>query len=306
MVESPVVWYDSHRQRFGMVYTGYALKEGTHKGYASVQRPQVGLAWSHDLVTWRKDPSSPILEPTEHANAPDRAGAAGPFILQEHGQYYLFYFGVTEQGYEKGIKTLNLAVSDDLHTWTRYTGNPIISPAGTGWRRDAIWHPHVVKADGTYYLFFNASGVHNAIQEEFIGYATSTDLYCWTVQDTHSPLLTGSMQHGMWDSTGRAGDPSLYRDGDIWYMAFYSWDGRHSQDGLAWTTREEFPLGWRPYHGNPVLRVGGAGSFDALHAGKPHIIEHAGRHYHFYTAVDSSENREVALAVWPGPCRQRP
>jgi len=302
MVESPVVWYDHHRKSFGMVYTGYARGGLAERGYASVRRPQIGLAWSKDLVNWRKDPSSPIFGPSDRVGSPDRAGTAGPCIWQEEGCYHLFYFGVTEEGYEKGTKTLNLAVSRDLQHWERHGDNPIICPGGDGWRRDAIWHPHVLKVSSTYYLFFNASGIHRGVEEEFIGYATSTDLTHWTVDDAQSPVLVGSMQAEAWDSTGRAGDPSIYKHHDLWYMAYYSWDGIHSQDGIAWTTEEEFPLGWRPFEGNPVLRVGEAGTYDALHAAKPHIIEHAYRHHHFYTAVDASEKREIALAVWPGPC----
>jgi predicted GH43/DUF377 family glycosyl hydrolase len=263
----------------------------------------VGLAWSEDLLIWRKDPASPIFGPSDQAGSPDRAGTAGPFVWEEQGQYHLFYFGVTEEGYEKGTKTLNLAMSEDLLRWERHGQNPIIAPEGAGWRKDAIWHPHLIKIADTYYLFFNASGVHDDVEEEFIGYATSVDLRDWQVDDLHSPILVGSMQTGTWDSTGRTGDPSLYRQDDFWYMAYYSWDGQHSQDGIAWTDTKEFPLGWRPYAGNPVLRVGRAGAYDSLHAAKPHIIEHADRHYHFYTAVDSSEKREIALAVWPGVAR---
>jgi beta-xylosidase len=303
MVESPVVWRDQRRKLFGMVYTGYARGGAAKRGYASVRLPQVGLAWSEDLVNWRKDPSSPIFGPSKRIGSPDRAGTAGPFILEYQGRYHLFYFGVTDEVYEKGIKTLNLAVSEDLLRWERHGENPIIAPGGEGWRRDAIWHPHILKVADTYYLFFNASGFHKGVEEEFIGYATSTDLKRWRVDDAHSPVLVGSMQAGAWDSTGRTGDPSLYKEGDLWFMAYYSWDRVHSQDGIAWTNEAEFPLGWRPYDGNPVLRVGRPGTYDSLHAAKPHIVEHANRHYHFYTAVDSLEKREIALAVWPGPCR---
>jgi hypothetical protein len=51
-----------------------------------------------------------------------------------------------------------------------------------------------------------------------------------------------------------------------------------------------------------VLDIGEPESYDALHAGKPFILETARRHYHFYTAVDRNERREIALALWPGPC----
>lgn len=302
MVESPVVWHDSTQKRYGMVYTGYDLQHRDQRGYEAVGRPRIGLAWSDDLLTWSKDDRSPILDPSNTPGAPDEAGTAGPFLWMENDTYYLFYFGTTDSGYEGGRKTMNVATSDDLVHWTRYAGNPIIEPSGTGWRRDAIWHPHIQKVDGTYYLFFNASGVVDGHPEEYIGYATSSDLFDWTVRDEHSPILTGSREEGAWDATGRAGDPSLYRVGNTWHMAWYSWDGVHAQDGLAYTRAEHFPLGWTRYDDNPILEIGPPGSFDALHAAKPFVFRTATRHHHFYTAVDTAETREIAVAVEPGPC----
>jgi hypothetical protein len=156
-----------------------------------------------------------------------------------------------------------------------------------------------VKDAGTYYLFFNASGVFNGFEEEFIGYATSRDLVQWHVDDSHSPILVGSAVPGSWDASGRAGDPSVYRVGSTWYMAWYSWDKRNSADGLALTSADQFPLGWRKYTKNPILRIGEPGSYDALHAGKPFIVNTPERHYHFYTAVALDETRQIAVAVWP-------
>ncbi len=303
MVESPAVWFDSSRAQWGMVYTGYDLRYPERRGYTSVGAPRIGLAWSDDLMTWAKDPRSPILSASGVAGSPDAAGVTGPFLWLEGGTYYLYYFGTTEAGYEGGHKTLNLATSTDLVTWERYPGNPIIVPAGDGWRRDHIWHPNIVKEDGTYYLFFNASGVVDGEPEEFIGYATSTDLRTWTVHDEHNPLLVGSREPGAWDSSGRAGDPSLYRVGDTWYMAYYSWDREHAQDGLAMTSAADFPLGWTPYAGNPVLRIGEPGSIDDEHAHKPFVVRTATRHHHFYTAVDTAQTRQIAVAVEPGGCR---
>lgn len=299
MVESPVVWFDTRRLRYGMVYTGYAAVQPGKRGYAAVTRPHVGLAWSTDLLRWEKDPGNPVFGPSGIPGAADAEGTPGPFILQEEERYALFYFGTTQQGYEKGTKTLNLATSTDLASWTRATGNPIITPAGSGWRRDAIWHPFVLKRDGQHLLFFNASGIVDGIEEEYIGYAQSEDLFHWEVRDDRSPLLVGSRQPGTWDSTGRTGDPCLFRIGDVWYMAYYSWDGVHAQDGIAWTTPERFPLGWRPVDNNPVLQLGPPGSFDALHAAKPFVVVADNIYHHFYTAVAEDETREIALASAP-------
>lgn len=297
MVESPVVWYDSARAQYGMVYTGYGSTDSTRRGYRYVTAPSVGVAWSKDLLRWEKDLRNPIFTGSGIPGSPDEAGTSGPFIWLEGGTYYLFYFGVTGKGYEKGFKSLNLATSTDLRTWKRFEGNPIVAPGGAEWRRDAIWHPNVVKRGDVYYLFFNASGVARGLTEEFIGYATSRNLFRWEVDDAHSPLIVGSAKPGAWDATGRAGDPSVYRVGDRWYMAWYSWDRKNSADGLAWTTDKEFPLNWHLYEKNPVLRIGEPGSFDALHAGKPFIFRTDDRHYHFYTAVALDETRQIAVAV---------
>jgi predicted GH43/DUF377 family glycosyl hydrolase len=299
MVESPSVWYDTHRKMYGMVYTGYGSVDSTKRGYKFVTRPQVGLAWSDDLLHWKKDPLNPIFTGSGIAGTSDAEGATGPFIWFENATYYLFYIGTTVKGYEKGSKTLNVSISTDLYSWRRSETNPIIAPAGNGWRRDAIWHPHVVKEKDRYYLFFNASGVVKGLTEEFIGYATSRDLFHWEVDDAHSPLVVGSAKPGAWDASGRAGDPSLYKVGNTWYMAWYSWDKKNSADGLASTSEEQFPLGWQKYERNPVLHVGEPGSYDALHAGKPCIFRANGIHYHFYTAVALDETRQIALATWP-------
>jgi hypothetical protein len=82
-------------------------------------------------------------------------------------------------------------------------------------------------------------------------------------------------------------------------MVYYSWDRTHAQDGLAWTTREQFPVGWRPVAGNPILRIGPPGSFDALHAAKAFALVHNGVYHHFYAAVAEDETREIALATAP-------
>lgn len=299
MVECPCVWWDPSGERYGMVHTGYKRLKPGGRGYKEVGEPRIGLAWSDNLVDWEKDERSPIFGPETGGTELDRCGCSGPYVWMEGSEYFLFYFGTTEEGYEGGIKTLNVARSKDLVSWERHPGNPIIVPAGDGWRAESIWHPHVQKVGETYYLFFNASGVVNGQHEEFIGYATSPDLLNWEVADAESPILTGSGKPGSWDSSGRAGDPSLYRIGSTWYMAYYSWDRVNTQDGLAMTTQDQFPVGWEPYAGNPILPKGVPGSVDALHAGKPHIFRDATGHYHFYTAVDETEHRQIALAMDP-------
>ncbi len=312
MVESPVVWFDERTNRYAMVYTGYASTDPERHGYSTVTRPQVGLAWSDDLVNWEKDPANPIFGPTGDAQAGlDSHGTAGPCIFVWDGLYHLFYFSTSAAGYEKGTKALHHATSSDLYNWQRDPANPVIAPHGAGWRSIAIWHPHVVRQREWFWLFFNVSGMislpydnamaaaNTLFEEETIGVARSRDLSTWEVLDEISPLIIGSGKPGAWDSTGRTGDPSLWRVGDRWYMAYYSWDGVNTRDGIASTTDSAFPNGWRPIPENPVLDIGAPDSFDAMHAGKPFVLRTDSHHYHFYTAVAADEARNIAVAIAP-------
>jgi predicted GH43/DUF377 family glycosyl hydrolase len=316
MVEGPSIWFDPNKQQYGMVYVGYQWDTPPKMSYKAVSMPQIGIAWSSDLVHWTKDSRNPVLKASHVAGSTDEYGASAPAMWYENGKYYLFYFGVTGKGYEKGTKTLNVATSTDLVTWQRYAGNPIIKPVETSdpqnsWRSQAIWRPNVLKKGNTYYLFFNASGVVNGKEEERIGYATSSDLLHWTVDDANAPIVSGSGISGAWDASGRAGDPSVYKIGRFWFMSWYGWerdmvlhrgkrvDMLSTRDGLAWTTEAEFPLNWRQYPKNPVLDIGAKNSFDGLHAAKSFIQLANNKHYHFYAAVDTSQSRNIALAMSP-------
>lgn len=299
MVETPTTWYDSTKGEYGMVYTGYGLvdPQKRNRGYSAVSNAQIGLAWSRDMIHWTKDPGNPMFGPSRVKGTPDAAGTEAPFMWYENGTYYLFYIGMTKGGFEGGQKTIDLAVSTDLKHWKRYKDNPIVSANGDGWRTYAVWKPNIVKANGTYYLFFNATGVVDKKTEERVGYATSKDLFHWTVNDRNSPVLGGNGKPDTWDSSGRAADPFVYKIGNTWYMAYYSWDGEHAQDGLAMTTTGDFPLGWKPYAGNPVLKTGSPGSYDGQHAHEPSIYIVKNQYYHFYTAVDTAGNRNIGLAL---------
>lgn len=286
-VESPVIWFDEIKKMYGMVYVGYD-KTNTI--------PKVGLAWSNNLFVWEKDKINPIYSSLNNNNI---LGCTAPYIYYNSTDkvYYLYYISLTTYGYEGGDKSMNLAISYDLYKWFNYGKNPIIKPEGWGWRSISIWHPNIIKKNDLYYMFFNASGIVNNKDEERIGYATSLDLINWNVDDNNSPLLSGSGITGMWDSSGRAGDPSVYKMGDYYFMAYYSCnaDFTAAYDGLAYTTKDKFPFGWQPIDDNPILSPSSGNSYDSKYSCKPFIINTMEYHFHFYTAVDKNNKREIAL-----------
>ena len=284
LVESPSVFWSPEAGKYAMVFVGYSGALG------SPTLAKIGVATSTDLTTWTEYASNPVFAGS--GSGADSIGTSGPFVWYENETYHLFYIGLTASGYEAGTKSICHATSTDwipgtnAGTWIRH--GAVIS-VGTGWRASAVWHPNIVKRGSTYYLFFNAGGT------EAIGYATSSDLSTWTVDDVNSPVISAGTG---WESA-HVGDPYVYRIGETWYMAYYGYDGSHAKDGLAFTSDADFPLTWKKYAGNPTITVGGAGAIDEKHAHKPAIWITPTTYYHWYTAVSnaSPEVRSIALAT---------
>lgn len=292
MVESPAVWFDDADGYFHMVFTGYGNGTGqTQASPCHAKSKSIASGWTVD--------ASPLLTGTGTPGDPDEYGGTGPYIVKHDGLYYLFYIGLTAAGYEAGTKTLCLATSPSISspTWTRYGTIIDLGTAGTDseWRDVAIWHPSIVKRGALWYLFFNASGVIGGLDRERIGYATSPDLINWTVDDVNSPLVTDDP--GGWHDI-ITGDPSVYRQGEFWFMQFFGVDSFYGYDGLAYTTDAEFPLNWRVTEYSPTLYPTTSGNIDDLFAHKPFVFFNSGIKYHFYTSVSGKKiTRDISLAV---------
>ncbi|MGB9979380.1 hypothetical protein [Methanobacterium sp.] len=282
LIESGIVGYDPNYNKYRMVYAAYA--KGTDGNPAN---GSVGLAWSEDLFHWRKDPLAPIFQKSGIAGTPDYGGITGPTIWFENNTYYLFYIGISADGYEAGTKTINMATAPDIYgPWTRHPNNPIIPPVADTWRKNHCFHPFVMKVDGTYYMFFNAGN------PEQIGYATSTNLLDWVVDDVNSPVLLNDPDQSKWDGMF-VGDPWIYKVDNKWYMSYYAYNGTTAHDGIATTTEEDFPLGWVKSPKNPILKYNMDGTTNR--GAKPCIVQTENAHYHFYTSFDENGNY-LALA----------
>jgi hypothetical protein len=287
LVESPMVFWHPRVGKYVMVCVGYTGALGSPSvgsiGCLTADDPENG--------PWTPYASNPFFGAS--GSGADSAGTSGPFVWYEDGTTYLAYIGLTSGGYEGGTKRICVAHSTDWlpgvnsGTWTR--GGAVISPT-SGWRASAIWHPNIVKRNGVYYWFFNATGT-----TETIGYGTSTSpLGPVTVDDANSPIISPASG---WASS-HVGDPFVYRIGATWYLVAYGYDSVHAGDGVWYTPDSLFPLGWTPYSGNPVLAHGAPASIDAAFAHKPAIWITPTAYLHWYTAVNdgSPAVRQIALA----------
>ena len=285
-IEIPTVFWDPTRQTWAMLYAGY---DGTYEA--------VGLAFSPDLMHWTKYPSNPVF--TRAVSGWDGGGVKMGSVWYENGLFYLFYIGHNQTGMEGGTNQMGLASSPDLITWTRLNSNQPIVPISSvsvgdaAWRSTQVYHPDIVQANGLYYMFLNAA---NQNGQEHIGYATASIITGpWTVQDANSPILEWGTD-GAWDDALQ-GDPALMYMNSTWYMFYYGFNGSISQDGYAYTSNINFPLGWTKSINNPILQVGPSGCFDSVNAAKPMPVMYNGILYYFYSPDDGNVlHRGIALA----------
>ncbi|SFJ80530.1 Glycosyl hydrolases family 32 N-terminal domain-containing protein [Paenibacillus sp. UNC496MF] len=275
-VDCPFVF--EHGGRFFMMHVGF---NGT--GY------QTALAASDNLTDWTH---YGVMLKRGEGNGWDSRNTAGCWLLRENGlegpaklkkwdgRYWLVYHTYPEDGYEAGPGRIGLAWTEDesLLRWNRLPEPVLVPEDGAEWERGGLYKESLVEHEGTFYLFYNAKN-RAAEGEPWIeqtGYAVSKNLTDWT-RPAANPVLRVTGHR--WDSRF-VSDPFVVRDGNRWVMFFFGFDGRHAQEGIAfsddltvWTKARE-----------PILRHGSEGALDEIHAHKPSVLLHDGVLYHFYCA----------------------
>jgi beta-fructofuranosidase len=163
-----------------------------------------GHAVSSDLVHWRDLPIA--LAPTP--GGPDETGCFSGCIVNDHGTPTLLYTGVTGTRYD--VQTQCVAVShDDLLTWQKYAGNPVLSdvPAESGQTAD-FRDPFVWKEGDSWYMLIG-SHIEGVGGTAFL--YRSTDLINWAYLN---PIIVGekSVSGVNWEC------PNFFPLGDKWVL----------------------------------------------------------------------------------------
>lgn len=190
-----------------------------------------------------------------------------PDFVDVDGEIWAYHI---YRNYTKGYKlTVARATSEDgIH----FTDDVLVLDVGNpGTTEDAFASfPGIWYEDGTFYLVYESVGTGN-IGGVFL--ATSTDGIHFT---KHGKILEEG--DAPWETLG-VGTPSLYKEGDTWYLFYTSWEGTVSQIGVA-TGEDLFALTKHP--NNPILRVGDEGEPDDGTVGKRKIVYEDGYYYMVY------------------------
>lgn len=288
-VDCPFVFW--HNGQYYMMHVGF---DGD--GY------QTGLAVSDDLIHWKK---TGVIFPRNDRTGWDQGGVAGMWILKQDdlrgvpalkkidGRYWMIYHSYPEKGYEAGPAKIGLAWTDDesLMEWHRLE-QPVLSwEDGNSWEKGGLYKGCLIEHDGQYYMFYNAKDDDKWIWHEQIGVAVSGDMINWhRIGDR--PVIKNT--DGKWDSYFCA-DPCVVKDGDIWIMFYYGYDGKNAREGIAFS---KDLIHWEKSE-EPILDHGKKGEIDCTHAHKPCVISRDGCLYHFYCAVRPSEAGDIAVNTDP-------
>jgi hypothetical protein len=119
------------------------------------------------------------------------------WIRDRDGRFHLF-FQNEDHG---GGTTIQHYVSTDLRS-LEFVG-VALRPDPQGWDSYALWAPHVVERDGTYYMFYTGTTGRDANAVQRIGVATSHDLTTWVRARVHG-------------CPGAAGDGCVYQCDECW------------------------------------------------------------------------------------------
>ncbi len=195
---------------------------------------------------WNKYPNNPIL--TISSSGWDDFGVGRSSILFNGTGYMMWYEGRPAiSGWDIGFAT-----SSDGLTWTKYSGNPVMTRGTVGnWDDEAIGCPSVL-FDGTVYKMWYMG---RTISPDWgIGYATSVDGINW--QKHFSNPIFDVSGGGSWESKSVANPFVYYANGiyKMWYRGANS--NNHLKVGLATSSNG---IIWARNPNNPVL-VGPSGN----------------------------------------------
>jgi hypothetical protein len=212
-----------------MFFTGH---QGPPEGSPIPFRDAIGLAESTDGVTWTARPE-PVFEAesawerfcVDAACETFAGGVLEPSVLwnEEAGRFEMWYAGFGQPADSFPTFRIGHAVSPDGIAWTR-DPEPVLNPGRPGsWDEAVVSHPNVVYANGTYHLFYHASGLDDialceapnpecpAYTPGSVGHARSNDGVHWI--RSSSPLIdrTASPDHAFFVG----GPTALAVDGGI-------------------------------------------------------------------------------------------
>ena len=163
---------------------------------------QIGLATSADGIHWERY-NNPVLK----ADSLNEFKIGVGSVIVYNNMYYLYYDSSPIDNYNN--KRINLATSPDGINWTKYSGNPILSP-NLSWEGVGISFPAVIY-DNSHFIM-----IYSSTDRTKFGIAYSQDGKTWTKNSNYT--FSNQMTNGKWSQINY---PFLIKVNNV-YKLFYT------------------------------------------------------------------------------------
>jgi beta-fructofuranosidase len=194
-----------------------------------------GHAVSDDLINWEH--KGTCFAPSRQKSWDDWTTWTGSVVKDGMGLWHLFYTG-TMKDLDGMHQRIGHATSRDMHTWIRVGDGLALDRAGPNatfyeeytpghWHDRAMRDPWVMpNPDGKGWIMYFTARVPGRAEANAggaIGFATSPDLYKWTLE---KPIYDGG-------AFGQLEVPQVFKHGKHWYMTFCTAAGHWSESYKA-------------------------------------------------------------------------
>ncbi len=178
-LDTPDFLYDDSLGQFILYYFG--------DSNTSPPGSAIGIATSPDLRQWSRYSGNPVLRPG-NPDQWDGLFVESPSVAYAWGQYWMVYTGVDTLW----RPAIGLAVSADGFQWSKFPGNPIITPSRP-WESLGTATPTLLFNDSALQLWYCGASItdfaaDNKIDTLHVGYAASAGGHQWHTRAT--PVLS--------------------------------------------------------------------------------------------------------------------
>jgi hypothetical protein len=222
---------------------------------------------------WSRYAGNPIL--TEGpSGAWDDHGATFATVIYDSAavEFRMYYHGFSFTG----VHQIGLATSPDGKNWTKYAGNPIVTPGPGAWDGSSVRVPMVWKEGPTDYRMIYTGSGSGGMQ---VGYATSTNGINWTKNPANPVFNDPTWAHGATENWGVMKVGSEYL---MWYSNF----GKR-ESGIAVSTDL---VTWAPYQAAPIFASSGVPSDDRYSQFCPFSFKYGSYYYVLVPSYNSGGN----------------
>ena len=213
-----------------------------------------------------------------------------------NGEYIVSYLGGNADGYEPDPLYMGLAFTKQLNNPSDYRRlpRPILSPYDADCRegeKRALFRSFIFKDnDGiTGFKYVMAYNAKDSEYKERIFLAVSDDAVNWQ-RYGDSAVLDGTLGNS---NNKIVADAQVIQKGNLYIMIYFALD--YGEKAYSTFACSYDLVHWTKWHGEPLIKS--EYPWENRHAHKSWIVRHNGVTYNYYCAVNSNNERFIALAV---------